>query len=210
MTPSVFIIDDDAGMRDSLVTLLRSQGIRCRAFAGGADFFRSMPQDETACIVTDLRMPEVDGGEVVRRISAEHGAAWPILVITAHADVPVAVSLMKQGVVDFIEKPFDPQRLIESVRGCLSRLTQVGEHQRVTLAAREKFDRLTPREAQVFNALIEGLSNKAIAQSLDISPRTVEVFRAKVMQKIEAESLSDLIKTGLLLRNEDSHAPLIS
>lgn len=204
MTPSVFIIDDDAGMRDSLVTLLRSQGIRCRAFAGGADFFRSLPQDETACIVTDLRMPEVDGAEVVRRVSAERGAAWPILVITAHADVPIAVSLMKQGVVDFIEKPFDPQRLIESVRGCLARLTHVGEHQRMTQAAKEKYDRLTPREAQVFDALIEGLSNKAIAQTLDISPRTVEVFRAKVMQKIEAESLSDLIKTGLLLRNEET------
>ncbi|GAA0387295.1 response regulator FixJ [Brevundimonas terrae] len=203
MTPSVFIIDDDAGMRDSLVALLRSQGIRCRAFAGGADFFRSMPQDETACVVTDLRMPEVDGAELVRRINEERGAAWPILVITAHADVSVAVSLMKQGVVDFIEKPFDPQRLIESVRGCLSRLTQVGEQQRLTQSAREKYDRLTPREAQVFNALIEGLSNKAIAQTLDISPRTVEVFRAKVMQKIEAESLSDLIKTGLLLRNDD-------
>ncbi len=127
MTPSVFIIDDDAGMRDSLVALLRSQGIRCRAFAGGADFFRSMPQDETACVVTDLRMPEVDGAEVVRRVTEERGAAWPILVITAHADVSVAVSLMKKGVVDFIEKPFDPQRLIESVRSCLASLTQVGE-----------------------------------------------------------------------------------
>ncbi|WP_297804704.1 response regulator [uncultured Brevundimonas sp.] len=209
MTPSVFIIDDDAGMRDSLVTLLRSQGIRCRAFAGGADFFRNPPQDETACVVTDLRMPEIDGAEVVRRISETRGAAWPILVITAHADVPMAVSLMKQGVTDFIEKPFDPQRLIESVRGCLSRLDQVGEHQRNTQAAREKFERLTPRELQVFDALIEGLSNKAIAQSLNISPRTVEVFRAKVMQKMEAESLSDLIKAGLLLRNEDQTAPLI-
>lgn len=204
MTPSVFIIDDDAGMRDSLVTLLRSQGIRCRAFAGGADFLRAMPQDETACVVTDLRMPEVDGAEVVRHVSEAHGAAWPILVITAHADVPLAVSLMKQGVVDFIEKPFDPQRLIESIRGCLSRLTQVGEQQRITAAAREKFERLTPRESQVFDALIEGLSNKAIAQTLDISPRTVEVFRAKVMQKMQAESLSDLIKTGLLLRSEES------
>ena len=203
MTPSVFIIDDDAGMRDSLVTLLRSQGIRCRAFAGGADFLRAMPQDETACVVTDLRMPEVDGSEVVRQISEARGAAWPILVITAHADVPLAVSLMKQGVVDFIEKPFDPLRLIESIRGCLSRLNQVSEQQRIAAAAREKFERLTPREAQVFDALIEGLSNKAIAQTLDISPRTVEVFRAKVMQKMQAESLSDLIKTGLLLRNED-------
>lgn len=204
MTPSVFIIDDDAAMRDSLVTLLRSQGIRCRAFAGGADFFRAMPEDETACIITDLRMPEVDGAEVVRRITAERGPAWPILVITAHADVPVAVSLMKQGVVDFIEKPFEPQRLIESVRGSLARLTEVGHQQRQTALARERFERLTPRESQVLSALIEGQSNKAIAQTLDISPRTVEVFRAKVMQKMEAESLSDLIKTGLLLQAEDA------
>lgn len=207
MTPSVFIIDDDAGMRDSLVVLLRSQGIRCRAFAGGADFFRNMPQDETACIVTDMRMPEVDGVEVVRRISADKGSAWPILVITAHADVPLAVSLMKQGVVDFIEKPFDPQRLIESVRGSLARLGQVEEQQRINALARERFERLTPREAQVFAALIEGLSNKAIAQTLDISPRTVEVFRAKVMLKMEADSLSDLIKSGLLLSVDGSLTP---
>lgn len=206
MTPSVFIIDDDAGMRDSLVTLLRSQGIRCRAFAGGADFFRAMPEDETAVVVTDLRMPEVDGAEVVRRISEKHGAAWPILVITAHSDVPIAVSLMKQGVVDFIEKPFDPAHLIDSVRGCLATLTQVGEQQRMTAIARERFERLTPRERQVFAALTEGLSNKAIAQKLDISPRTVEVFRAKVMQKMEADSLSDLIKTGLLLAPETTPA----
>lgn len=199
MTPSVFIIDDDAAMRDSLVTLLRSQGIRCRAFSGGADFFRAMPEDETACIITDLRMPEVDGTEVVRRVTAARGEAWPILVITAHADVPLAVSLMKQGVVDFIEKPFDPSQLIESVRGSLARLGQVGEQQRLTAVAHERHDRLTPREKQVFSALVEGMSNKAIAMALDISPRTVEVFRAKVMQKMEADSLSDLIKTGLML-----------
>lgn len=200
MTSSVFIIDDDAGMRDSLVMLLRSQGIRCRAFAGGADFFRAMPNDETACVVTDLRMPEIDGVEVVKRISETRGESWPILVITAHADVPLAVSLMKQGVIDFIEKPFDPQLLIEAVRKCLASLDQVGEQNRISAIARERFERLTPREGQVFSALTEGLSNKAIAQTLDISPRTVEVFRAKVMQKMEADSLSDLIKTGLLLK----------
>ena len=196
---SVFIIDDDPGVRDSLLVLLRSEGIRARGFASGVDFFKNLPEDATACVITDVRMPDMEGGEVVRRLTQMRGHAWPVIVITGHADVPMAVQMMKAGVIDFIEKPFEPGRLIETVRGCLTQLNDVDHEQATRAAAELRLTRLTPRERQVFDALIHGHSNKAIALELDISPRTVEVFRAKVMTKMEADSLSALVRMGLIL-----------
>lgn len=194
---TVFVIDDDEAVRDSLLTLLRGEGIRARGFTSGADFFARLPDTETACVVTDVRMPDMDGAEVVRRLSEEKGHAWPVIVLTGHAEVPLAVQMMKAGVLDFIEKPFDPRRLMETIQGCLNALS---DRQAAQDAARRTEDRLaalTPREAQVFEALVEGKSNKQIALDLEISPRTVEIFRAKVMAKMQAESLSALVRMGL-------------
>ena len=203
MTPSVFVIDDDFAVRDSLILLFRKEGMRARGFASGAEFFSQAPDDPVACVVTDLRMAEMDGSEVVRRLAVLRGAAWPVIVVTAHADVPVAVELMKAGVVDFIEKPFDPHRLVETVKGCLRRLQSVGaERERLTILM-TRIRTLTPRERQVFDALIRGLSNKQIAMHLSISPRTVEVFRANVMSKMRAEGLSELVHMGLSLPGAD-------
>ncbi|WP_436355940.1 response regulator transcription factor [Brevundimonas sp. CEF1] len=196
---SVFIIDDDAAVRDSLLVLLRGVGIRARGFSSGGDFFDALPEDATACVITDMRMPDMDGAEVVRRIRDLRGSAWPVIVITGHADVPMVVQMMKAGIVDFIEKPFDPPRLIETVRGCLARLSDLDQAQGARIAVQSRVARLTPRERQVFDALIHGRSNKEIALDLDISPRTVEVFRAKVMTKMEADSLSALVRMGLTL-----------
>ncbi len=112
---SVFIIDDDPAVRDSLLMLLRGEGIRARGFASGVDFFRNLPEDATACVITDVRMPDMDGDEVVTRLAQTRGPAWPVIVITGHADVPMAVRMMKAGIVDFIEKPFDPRRLGQPV-----------------------------------------------------------------------------------------------
>ena len=196
---SVFIIDDDAAVRDSLLMLLRGEGIRARGFASGVDFFSHLPEDATACVITDMRMPDMEGDEVVRRLAQLRGAAWPVIVITGHADVPMAVQMMKAGIVDFIEKPFDPPRLIETVRGCQARLNDLDQEQGARAAIQVRLARLTPRERQVFDALIQGASNKEIALALDISPRTVEVFRAKVMTKMEADSLSALVRIGLTL-----------
>lgn len=196
---SVFIIDDDAAVRDSLLVLLRGAGIRARGFSSGRDFLDALPEDATACVITDMRMPDIDGADVVSRIRDLRGAAWPIIVITGHADVPMVVQMMKAGIVDFIEKPFDPPRLIETVRGCLARLSDLDQAQGARIAVQARMARLTPRERQVFEALIHGRSNKEIALDLDISPRTVEVFRAKVMTKMEADSLSALVRMGLTL-----------
>ena len=195
--PSAFVIEDDFAVRDSLVTLLRAEGVAARGFASGTEFFERMPTDAVACVVTDLRMPGIGGVEVVRRIAEMKGNAWPIIVITGHGDVSSAVELMKSGVVDFIEKPFEPSRLVETVKGCLRRMTEIGETIERRAGIKRRLARLTAREWQVFDALARGSSNKQIAADLDISPRTVEVFRAKVMAKMEADSLSALVRMSL-------------
>ncbi len=196
---SVFVIDDDDAVRDSLLTLLRVQGIRTRGFASGTDFFANLPEEASACIVTDVRMPDMDGAEVVRRLAETKGHIWPVIVITGHADVPMVIQMMKAGVVDFIEKPFDPSRLIEAVEGCLGHLSELTQAREAREIAQSRLALLTPREGQVFQGLIEGRSNKEIAQELDISPRTVEIFRAKVMDKMQAPTLSALVRIGMTL-----------
>ncbi|WP_425992737.1 response regulator transcription factor [Brevundimonas sp. TWP2-3-2] len=195
--PPTFVIEDDFAVRDALVTLLRAESVPARGFASGTDFFDRMPADAVACVVTDLRMPGLDGVEVVRRVAEMKGNAWPIIVITGHGDVAAAVELMKSGVVDFIEKPFDPPRLLEAVRGCLIHLMNDGSARQSRLEAAARIAQLSQRESQVFRALVEGRSNKEIAADLAISPRTVEIFRAKVMTKMQANSLSALVRMGL-------------
>ncbi|GAA0640854.1 response regulator FixJ [Brevundimonas lenta] len=194
---SVFIIDDDAAVRDSLLQLLRGEGFRARGFASAADFLANPPEDRSACIISDMRMPGVDGAELVRRVSAMPDRNWPVIVITGHADVPMAVQLMKAGIIDFIEKPFDPIRMLETVRGALERLNDISARNEQRLEVDRRLALLTPRERQVFDALIEGRSNKEIALELAISPRTVEIFRSKVMDKMQADSLSALVRMGL-------------
>jgi two-component system response regulator FixJ len=194
---TVLIAEDDDAVRDALLVLLRSEGIRARAFASGADLFANLPDAPSACVITDVRMPDMDGSEVVRRLAEAKGSRWPVIVITGHADVPLAVQMMKAGVVDFIEKPFDPIRLLEAVRGCLGHLTERENERETSRLIAERIAQLSQREHQVFRALVEGRSNKEIAADLAISPRTVEIFRAKVMTKMQAASLSALVRMGL-------------
>jgi len=194
---SVFVIDDDEAVRDSILCLLRSQGVRTRAFTSGVQFFDNLPDVPSACVITDVRMPGMDGAEVVRRLRPLKGDSWPIIVITGHAEVPLAVQLMKAGVIDYIEKPFEPNRLVEVVRGSFAHLDNLLLQNAETDIAVRRLARLTPREREVFQALVQGRTNKHIANDLQISPRTVEIFRARVMDKMEADTLSELIRTGL-------------
>ncbi|MFB7880156.1 response regulator transcription factor [Brevundimonas diminuta] len=196
---SVFVIDDDSAVRDALLRVLRSRGVRARGFSSGTEFFAALPEDASACVITDVQMPGMDGTEIVRRLAELRGETWPVIVITGHADVSMAVQMMKNGIVDFIEKPFDPTRLVEVVNGCLARLGELDARQQARQQARVRLGRLTPRERQVFDALVAGASNKEMALNLKISPRTVEVFRAKVMTKMEADSLPALVRMGLML-----------
>jgi len=194
---SVFVVEDDPAVRDSLLRLLRGEGIRARGFASATEFFANLPSDPSACVVTDIRMPGIDGAELVRRLAEMSDRIWPVIVITGHADVPMVIHLMKAGIVDFIEKPFDPVRMLETIRGCLERLTDISARREQAREVDRRLGLLTPRERQVFDALIVGLSNKEIALKLSISPRTVEIFRSKVMDKMRADSLSALVRMGL-------------
>lgn len=197
----VFLIDDDEAVRLSLVAVLRGAGLRARAFASGQEFFARTSDVENACVVTDLRMSGMDGAALVQRLR-EVGATWPVIVITGHADVPLAVQMMKAGVIDFIEKPFDPERLIESVHGALSTLEHARIRKSAHAALRRRYESLTARERQVFADLILGRTNKEIASRYNTSVRTVEVQRASVMMKMQAENLASLIRSGLWLEQE--------
>ena len=184
-------------MRDSLTLMLRGAGFRARAFTSADDFLANLPEDKSACVITDVRMPGVEGPELVKRLKALRGDSWPVIVITGHADVPLAVQLMKAGVVDFIEKPFDPQQILDSAGRCIAALSGLEADRAAREAAQARLATLTKRERQVFDALIEGCSNKEIALRLEISPRTVEIFRAKVMTKMQAANLSSLVRIGM-------------
>ena len=200
MTPhSVFIVDDDPAMRDALTLMLRGAGFRARAFVSADDFLGDLPTDASACVVTDVRMPGVEGPELVRRLKALRGDSWPVIVITGHADVPLAVQLMKAGVSDFIEKPFDPQQILDSVGRCIASLSGLEAERAAREEARRRLASLTNRERQVFEALIDGCSNTEIALQLEISPRTDEIFRAKGMTKMQAPNLSTLVRIGMRL-----------
>jgi two-component system response regulator FixJ len=190
---TVFIVDDDQAARESLTFLLRTEGLMCRAYASALAFLHQLQPDQQGCIITDVRMPDMDGIALVNRLR-EIGCRVPIIVITGHADVPLAVQAMKAGVSDFIEKPFESDAILAAVRRCLelSRKSEVEESLRTVVERR--LATLTERELQVCGAVVEGLSNKEVALSLAISPRTVEIYRANVMAKMQAGSLSELVR----------------
>jgi two-component system response regulator FixJ len=193
----VCIIDDDDAMRDSLVFLLDTAGIAARAYDSAAAFLGEAPADQPACIVTDVRMPGITGTELLRRLK-ESGSRTPVIVMTGHGDVALAVEAMKLGAVDFIEKPFADEVLLGAVRSAIERRTSNAEVEAERAAVAARLATLSARERQVLDGLISGNPNKTIAFDLGISPRTVEVYRANLMTKMQAGSLSDLVRMALL------------
>lgn len=193
----VHVIDDDEAMRDSLAFLLECEGIEVRTYESAIAFLAAADKRERGCIVTDVRMPGMNGLELVRRL-AELGVDDPVIVITGHADVPLAVQAMKAGVIDFIEKPFDDALLLGAVRRALSASRETQERDEERRRVTERIEALTGRERQVLDALVEGKPNKIIAFDLGISARTVEIYRANVMGKMGAGSLSELVRMALL------------
>ena len=194
----VYVIDDDAAMRDSLEFLLDSAGFMVQLFDSAAVFLNALPELAFGCVVTDIRMPEIDGIELLRRLNSSPDARkLPVIVMTGHGDVPLAVEAMKLGALDFLEKPFEDDRLIGVIETALSQNESgaTGEAIAADLAAR--IDSLTQRERQVMQGLVDGQSNKVIAREYDISPRTVEVYRANVMTKMQAGSLSELVRFAI-------------
>jgi two-component system, LuxR family, response regulator FixJ len=193
----VYVIDDDEAMRDSLQFLLASADFEITLFESAQVFLDKLGGLDFGCIVSDVRMPEIDGIEMLRRLKGL-GCRFPVIIITGHGDVPLAVEAMKLGAVDFLEKPFDDDLLISMVASGLKRAEPEAKQEAVTRAITERIETLSPRERQVMDGLVAGLSNKAIAREYDISPRTIEVYRANVMTKMQAGSLSELVRLAML------------
>ncbi|GAA0603588.1 response regulator FixJ [Craurococcus roseus] len=193
---AVHVIDDDEAVRHSLAFLFESAGLPVRAYESAPAFLRVAAGLTSGCVLTDVRMPDMDGLALQRRL-AELGVRLPVIVMTGHGDVPVAVQALKAGAADFIEKPFDDDALLAAVRAALdaSRLDRERDAEAERVSAR--LASLTPRERQVFDRLVSGEQNKAIARELGSSPRTVEVHRARVMAKMGARSLPELVRMAL-------------
>ncbi|MBU1376136.1 MAG: response regulator [Alphaproteobacteria bacterium] len=199
--PEVYVIDDDEGIRRSLTFLLRSAGSLVRTYDSAAEFLREADQLAPGCVITDVRMPDMDGLELVRQLKAAN-LPMAAIVITGHGDIPLAVEAMKVGAVDFIEKPFRDDVLLGAVDKALSRgapgpraEADVGDE-----GMRALFAALSPREREVLGSVVLGKTNKMIARDFAISPRTVEVHRASVMMKTGARTLSELVRMALLAK----------
>jgi two-component system response regulator FixJ len=197
MTDSVVhVVDDDAALRDSLAFLLETADLSARLYESPLALLERLADLEPGCILTDVRMPQMTGLELIRRLKDE-GAAFPVVVMTGHADVPLAIEAMKLGVADFIEKPFDDDQLIAVLEAALRQDAAQRQRRGERDAILERLNSLSAREAEVLQGLVEGKPNKVIAYDLQISPRTVEVHRAHVMTKMNARSLSDLVRMTL-------------
>ena len=193
----VHIIDDDDAVRESLSFAFDIAGIKTRTYESSVRFLASLPVPTPTCVVTDVRMPEMTGVELLRRLS-DLGQKLPVIVITGHGDVALAVEAMKLGATDFIEKPFDSDVLVAAVRSALSKRASSDELDAARGAASARLATLSARERQVLDGLVSGQANKTIAYDLGISPRTVEVYRANLMAKTQASSLSELVRLALL------------
>ena len=194
--PVVYVIDDDDAARESLEFLLRSANLVVKTYDSGAAFLRTLSQIAYGCIITDVRMPGLSGIELLRHLK-DSDLKLPVIVITGHGDVPIAVEAMKLGAVDFFEKPFDGDKIIEAVQSALSDWQKDADRETERREVQDRLATLTPREREVLRALVAGNPNKVIAYDLGISPRTVEIYRANVMTKTKARSLSELVRLVL-------------
>lgn len=192
----VHVVDDDPAVRDSLSFLLESAGLVVRTYASAAEFLAEAPRLREGCVLTDVRMPDIDGLTLQRRL-AELGSRVPVIVMTGHGDVPIAVEALKTGASDFLEKPFDDQHLLRAIGTALKASEAEKLRWEAAEALRNRLESLTPREREVLDRLVAGHPNKTIAYDLGTSPRTVEVQRARVMEKMGARSLAELVRMML-------------
>jgi FixJ family two-component response regulator len=190
--PLVYLVDDDAAVRDALGLLLRSVGLECEVFASALEFLESLDPDRHCCLVADIRMPGLSGLELQQRLN-EQRAGIPIVFITGHGDVPMAVTAMKSGATDFVQKPFRDQDLLDRIHKALAQDREQRDRRAEEQAIRKRLELLTPRETEVMQRVVRGQANKVIAMDLGVSQRTVELHRARVMHKLGMRSLAELV-----------------
>jgi two-component system response regulator FixJ len=194
---TIYVIDDDEAVRQSLEFLLKTAGISARSFDSAKAFLDVLPQVDHGCVVTDVRMPEITGIDLLKRVK-EVKPDLPVIVITGHGDIALAVEAMKIGAVDFLEKPFDDDHLLAAVKTALDREADLAKRKAQVSDVQDKLAALSNRERQVLEGLVAGNANKTIAFDLGISPRTVEIYRANLMTKMAANSLSDLVRMAMV------------
>lgn len=195
--PMVHVVDDDDAVREALQLLMRSDDIPVQTYASAEDFLEQQAHSRPGCLLLDMRMPGINGLELLN-ILKEHDSPLPVVFITGHGDVGMAVEAMKAGAVDFIEKPFDNERLLKVMHNCLADSVSIKDSYERRQEMQERIAHLTKREREVMDLLVAGKQNKLIALELDISPRTVELHRAKVMEKLQAHTLSEVVRTAIL------------
>lgn len=198
---TVFVVDDDEAVCRALELLMRSVGLRAETYPSAEHFLDAFDAQRPGCLLLDLRMPGMSGMDLQQRL-VERGSALPVIVLTGHAEVPIAVQMMKAGAADFIEKPFQDQLLIDRVHECLSHDARQREQARMAETMDARLSRLSPREQQVVEGVMAGKPSKAIASELGISPKTVDVHRARVMDKVGVGSLAELVRLVLQARGQ--------
>lgn len=194
--PLVHVVDDDEAVRDSLSLLLESAGFSVRTYDSATAFLKALPNRATGCVLTDVCMPDLDGLELQRRLT-QLGVGLPVIVMTGHGDVPIAVEALKAGAADFLEKPFDDTQLLAAVSSALAASQRTRDEEAAVAEIATRLASLTPREREVLDRLVVGQPNKTIAYDLGSSPRTVEVHRARVMEKMGARSLPELVRMAI-------------
>ena len=195
----VHLIDDDEAVRQAIAFLLTTSGFAVRVYESALSFLDALPSVQPGCVVTDVRMPGMDGLALQRALKAQ-GIGLPVIVVTGHADVALAVDAMKAGAVDFIEKPFNDDTLLSAIRVAVDRHGKDAQREEEIAAIKAKLNSLSPREREVLDGLIAGLPNKTIAYDLKISARTVEVHRANLMTRMGAHSVADLLRMVFVVR----------
>ena len=200
--PTIHIVDDDRAILNSVTLLLTAEGLRVCTYKSAQNFLETVRQSDSGCVVTDVRMPEISGLDLLAALKKQR-VSMPVIVMTAHGDIPLAVAAMRQGAVDFFEKPFDGDLLLAAIRSALRREDPPDA---ATGVIHERLATLSKREREVLAGLLKGQPNKLIAHELGISARTVEVHRANVMAKMRAGSLSELVKMALAVQRDDSRA----
>jgi FixJ family two-component response regulator len=194
--PIAYIVDDDPALRDSLPWLLESVGVRAEVFERAWDFLERYPPGQPGCLLLDIRMPGMSGLQL-QRLLPDYGIELPVIIITGHGDVPMAVAAMKHGALDFIEKPCNDQRLVDCVQHALARDQVRRQARRYRKEIGERFRTLTPREREVMERVVKGMPNQLIAETLAVTRKTVEVHRSRVMNKMRAHSVSELVRMAI-------------